>query len=51
MVPGSRPKIKFDFKNYLDYLIREVRLAEEKGRHYPADRCGGRHTVAERTEL
>ena len=31
VVPGSRPKIKFDFKNYLDYLIREVRLAEEKG--------------------
>ena len=31
VVPGSRPKIKFDFKNYLEYLIREVHLAEEKG--------------------
>ncbi len=29
VVPGSVPKIKFDFENYLNYLRAEVRLAQK----------------------
>lgn len=31
VIPGSAPKIKFDFENYLEYLTGQVKEAEGKG--------------------